>query len=125
MTFSPTFYIAVFLLIVIGVLGYGTSFYHGRYEAETALNAILQSKNTELIANIDATNKAIEQIKKDGDLRAASAAKAQEMAGRTADSLYKQAQTILALSPVGGVSACSASDHLLDSYLKSRTKVIK
>ena len=118
-TLSPTFYLTILAVIVIWALSFTTYFYHGKYEKEVTLFALVSAKNNELNKDIEQENVAIQKLHDDAAARAVRAASYVHQANIRAKTLEEAAQRVLVEKPISGVQDCPPVNKVLNEYIQA------
>ena len=109
--------ILVLILSVIGALGFGTYYYHGKYEESIANTDVLKSQNAGLIAQIKADSDAMQKLADDSKAREDAAKAALENSQKEFKNYTKKAQDILLAVAQSPKDMCASADILYNNFL--------
>lgn len=116
---SVMIYVWLAVIILIGALGFGVYYYHGKYQTEITTLEVVKSKNDELVLQIQADSAAVDKLAADSTAREATAKLALAASQKTNSDYVRKSQNILMVQPIS-TDMCKSSDDLFNLYIGAK-----
>jgi len=114
---SVSMYLWIAVGLLFAALSFGVKHYYNAYHDEVSANAVLKSKNSELISKIEDDGKAIDKLSADALKREEAAKLAIAEAQKKSKDHQKKATEIL-ITPPSNKDTCISADNLFNDYIK-------
>ena len=118
---SVTMYLWIATGLLIASLSFGVKHYYNAYHEEVSANAVLSSKNSELIDKIKADSAAVSKLAVDSQAREEKAKAAIAEAQKKSKFWQGKANDILIAKPISP-DVCISADSLFNDFIKGAKK---
>jgi len=118
---SVTMYLWIAAAVLFAALSFGVKHYYNAYHEEVSANAVLSSKNSELVDKIKADSAAVDKLAADGQAREEKAKIAITEAQKQTKFWQVKASTIL-LTPQSDKDVCVSANNLFNDFIKGEKK---